>query len=298
MQRFTIRHIEMLTGIKAHTLRIWEQRYGFFKAQRKESKQRFYDNDDLKKLLCISFLYHNGLKVSKIAAKTDEEVRILVEQTPVTENNYSTHIQKLLNYALAFNETDFLQLMDEVAARVGFSKLIIGVCYPFLQRVGVLWSSNNLLPAQEHFSTHLIQRRIIAETEKSAQQQTGNPELILFCAEKEHHELPLLFLNYLLRKEGWKVLYLGSNTSVADLEEAARFTDIRFIYLHTVTNFTGFTIDDYLETLLKSFPDVTIVASGRGLQQNQRTFVGIELLKTEKDIYQFIESRTQRLGNT
>ncbi|MDB5206190.1 MAG: MerR family transcriptional regulator [Flavisolibacter sp.] len=298
MQSFSIRNIELLTGIKAHTLRIWEQRYDFFKAQRKQSNQRFYSNEDLKKLLCVSFLYHNGLKISKIATMSDEDIEEKVRAIEVGASNYKTYLQKLLEAAIDFNEAGFLNVLNELTKTIGFEKLVTDICYPYLHRVGLLWDTNNVMPAQEHFSSYIIQSRIISETEKYSSIQTGTPEIILFCPENEYHELPLLYINYLLRKAGWKVLYLGSNIKIADLKEAAALPGINYLYLHLITNFTGVMIDDYFEDLRKTFPHKIIVASGKGIQQSQRNFTGFRLLKRDEEIFQFIAAKPQGFGKT
>jgi hypothetical protein len=161
-------------------------------------------------------------------------------------------------------------------------------------RVGLLWDTSRVIPAQEHFSSYLIQNRIISETEKLASSQTGDPEIILFCPENEFHELPLLFINYMLRKKGWRVLYLGVNIKLEDLKEVAGLPGIRYLYLHLITNFTGLSIDDYFELLRKSFPDKIIVVSGKGVEQSQRSFVQFHRLIRDEEIYHFIE---QRKGN-
>lgn len=289
MQSFSIRSIELLTGIKAHTLRIWEQRYDFFKAQRKESKQRIYSNEDLQKLLCISFLYHNGWKVSKIAALSDEEIKEEVNRVALRVDNYKTYVQQLLQAAVDFNEADFLDVLNQLIQTIGLEKTIVDVCYPYLQRIGLLWDSGRVIPAQEHFSSYLIQNRLISETEKFSALQEGPPEVVLFCPENEYHELPLLFLNYLLRKNKWKVLYLGANIGIPTLKEIAVLPGIRFLYLHLITNFSGVHIDDYLETLRKTFPDKIIFASGKGIEQSQRNFVNVHLLRRDEDILRAVE---------
>lgn len=291
MQNFSIRNIELLTGIKAHTLRIWEQRYDFFKAQRKESKQRFYSNEDLQKLLCISFLYHNGWKVSRIASLSDEEIKAEVVKVELDAGNFPTYLQKLFQAAIDFNESAFLATLNQLVEKIGFEKTVLEVCYPYLQRVGLLWDTNRVIPAQEHFSSYIIQNRLISETEQFSITQNQAPEIILFCPENEHHELPLLYLNYLLRKNGWKVLYLGKNIKLADLKEAAKLPGIRYLYLHLITNFTGFHIDDYFENLRKTFPDKTIFASGKGIEHSERSFVGLRLLRRDDQIHQFIQNR-------
>lgn len=290
MQSFSIRNIELLTGIKAHTLRIWEQRYSFFKAKRKESRQRFYSNEDLQKLLCISFLYHNGWKISKIAGLSSEAIAAEVRKTETVSENYQSFVQQLLSAAIEFNEATFLKILNGLIDKIGFEKTITDVCYPYLQRVGLLWDTNNVIPAQEHFSSYIIQNRVISETEKFSGLQKEGPEILLFCPENEHHELPLLYLNYLLRKNAWSVLYLGKNSKLADVNEVAKLPGIKYLYLHLITNFTGLAIDDYLEKLRKTFPDKVIVASGKGIEQSQRSFVKLQLLKKDEEILSFIKN--------
>ena len=291
MQSFSIRQIELLTGIKSHTLRIWEQRYSFFKAPRRESNLRYYTNEDLQQLLCIAFLYHNGWKVSKIASLSDQELTNEVEKINLTNENYPTAIQQLLKAAINFDEAEFVTILNQLQEQIGFEKLIREVCYSYLHRVGLLWDTSKIIPAQEHFSSYIIQNRVISETETFSALQTGDPEIVLFCPEQEFHELPLLFINYLLRKNGWRVLYLGMNCSIDSLREAAALPGIRALYLHLITNFTGFAIDDYFETLRKTFPDKIIYASGRGIEESQRNFVQFHLLKRDEEIYRFIERR-------
>lgn len=294
MQSFSIRQIELLTGIKSHTLRIWEVRYDFFKAPRKESNLRFYTNEDLKKLLCISFLYHNGWKISKIAALSGMEILEEVGKIQLDRNNYPTIIQQLLTAAIDFNESKFVSLLNDMQQTIGFEKLVTDVCYPYLLRIGLLWDTNRVIPAQEHFSSYIIQNRVISETEKLAASQSGDPEIVLFCPENEFHELPLLFINYLLRKNNWRVIYLGTNSKLEDISEVVRIPGIRFLYLHLITNFTGISIDDYFERLRKTFPEVHIVASGKGIEQSQRTFVNFDLLRRDEDIYRFMDKSSVR----
>ena len=281
----------MLTGIKAHTLRIWELRYDFFKAPRKESNLRFYTNEDLKQLLCISFLYHNGWKVSRIASLSPQEIITEVENLPITNENYPTAVQHLLKAAIDFDEAQFVSILNDLQVKIGFEKLVTEVCYPYLYRVGLLWDTSKVIPAQEHFSSYLIQNRIISETEKLSALQSGDPEIVLFCPENEFHELPLLYINYQLRKHGWRVLYLGANSKLDDLKEATQIPGIRYVYLHLITNFTGFSIDDYFEELRKTFPDKIILASGKSIEESQRSFVNLHLLRRDEEIYRFIEKR-------
>ena len=290
MYYFTIRDIENLLRIKAHTLRIWEQRYPLFVSKRKESQHRIYDNDDLKQLLQIAFLYHNGWKISRIARLTHEQRVEEVRKTEISNETYKTFILQLTEAAIDFNEPAFVQLLNSLISKIGFEECVINVCYPYLQRTGLLWLTNKIIPAQEHFSSYIIQNKIISETEKFPLIKE-DAELILFCPKEEFHELPLLFLNYLFRKNGWSVIYLGSNVSKEVLKPLVTKGSVRYLFFHLITNLTGWDADFYFEDLCRTFPDKTIVATGTMVHQLQRTFTNVRLLKSDKEIYEFLKEK-------
>lgn len=291
MQQFTIRDIEHLTGIKSHTLRIWEQRYDFFSSKRKESKHRYYDNEDLKQLLRIAFLYHSGWKVSRIASQSPEEITEHVRSATVGAENVAAFINQLLEAAIDFNEHAFVTHLNSIIDTIGFERCILDVCYPYLTKVGLLWSTNNVIPAQEHFSSYIIQNKIIVETEKSLLQKAVAPEIVLFCPQGEFHELPLLFINYVMKKNGWGTVFLGANVKIRELAPVVAAGNIQYIYLHLITNFTGYAADDYLEEVCTSFPGQKIIASGGGIHEVQRTFVNLTVLKSDKEILNFIRGK-------
>lgn len=293
MQYFTIKDIENLSGIKAHTLRIWEQRYQLFIPKRKESQHRIYDNEDLQQLLRIAFLYHNGWKVSKIAALSTDQIAEEAMKIEITPTTYKHFIIQMIQAAINFDEVAFVRIIDELMAKIGFERCVADLCYPYLNRIGMLWVTNNVIPAQEHFSSYIIQNKIISETEK-LQPNTQPPNILLFAPKGEFHELPLLFINYLLRKNGWSVLYLGSNITKDVLNHFNANTDLEYLFLHLITNFTGWDADIYFEDLSRSFPGKTILATGAAVHQAQRSFVNIRLLKTDKDVYDFVERNRTR----
>jgi Predicted transcriptional regulators len=288
MEYFTIKDIENLSGIKAHTLRIWEQRYSLFVPKRKDSQHRIYDNDDLKQLLRISFLYHNGWKISKIAGLSSAKIVEEVRKSEINSKTYKTFIIQLIEAAVDFDEISFVEILNQLTAKVGFEKCITDICYPYLNRIGMLWVTNNIIPAQEHFSSYIIQNRIIAETDKLSINNEA-PTLLIFSPKGEFHELPLLFIFYLLRKNGWSVVYLGSNITKEVIKQFTENGEMKYLFLHLITNFTGWDADVYFEDLCKSFPNKQIIASGAAVHQVQRNFVNLKLLKSDKEIYEFIE---------
>ena len=288
MEYFTIKDIENLCGIKAHTLRIWEQRYNLFVPKRKDSQHRIYDNDDLKQLLRISFLYHNGWKISKIAGLSSGQVAEEVRKSEITNTTYKTFIIQLIEAAVDFDEISFVEILNQLTAKLGFEKCITDICYPYLNRIGMLWVTNNIIPAQEHFSSYIIQNRIIAETNKlSINNET--PTLLLFSPKGEYHELPLLFIFYLLRKNGWSVVYLGASITKEVIKQFTENEEMKYLFLHLITNFTGWDADVYFEDLCRSFSHKQIIASGAAVHRVERNFVNLRLLKSDKEIYEFIE---------
>lgn len=289
MHFFNIKDIENLTGIKAHTLRVWEQRYSMHLPKRKESKHRLYDNEDLKQLLRISYLYHQGWKVSKIAQLSAEKVLEEVDRVSAEGNDYTYFTNQLIEYAVDFDKEGFLKKLDEIIAASGFENTIVKVCYPLLQRIGMLWMTSHIIPAQEHFCSYIIQHKIIAETESLPNISSTTRQILVFCPHGEYHDLPLFYINYLLRKNGWSNIFLGANVSLPLLKQFAEAGNAEYMFLHVITNFTGLQMEDYLEVLCREFEGKKIVASGSGVQHLQRNFKNLKILKSDKEVYRFIE---------
>jgi DNA-binding transcriptional MerR regulator len=292
MYTFTIKDIENLCGIKAHTLRIWEQRHQLLVPKRKQSNHRLYDNEDLKQLLRISVLYHQGWKISRIAILSSVDLQDQIKNIKPGREDYHYYMAELIEKAIDFDKEGFVHCLDSIIQTLGFESCIVHVCYPLLQKIGLLWISDRIIPAQEHFCSYIIQHKIIAEADKLPPPAKEAPEIVLFSPHGEYHELPLYFINYLLRKHGWTTLFLGTNVKTELLKSFAANTHITHLFLHVITNFTGFLLDDYFERLCKSFPDKQIVASGAGIFRIQRNFTNLTLLKSDAAIYAFINNRS------
>ena len=291
MYYFTIRDIENLTGIKAHTLRVWEQRYNFFTPKRKESQHRMYDNEDLKHLLRFAFLYHQGWKASRLSELTPDQALEEVHRYQQGKNSFDYYINQLLEKAIDFNKDGFEQQLNVVIEHLSFEATIEQVCYPLLNKIGMLWMTNHVIPAQEHFCSYIVQHKIIAQTDKLPQAPAEAPQIVLFCPHGEYHELPLYYINYLLKKWGWSTFYLGSNVSLNVLQSFASNEKTGHFFTHLITNFTGFGVDDYFEKLCRAFPQKKIVASGRAALTIQRPFVNLTVLKNDAAILNFIQNK-------
>lgn len=284
MQFFTIRDIEHLSGIKAHTLRIWEQRYSLIMPGRKESKHRQYTNEDLKQILKISSLYHQGIKISHIAAMSPEEIderALAAAKAP----HFDVFINQFVEAALDFDQERFEQIFRGLFLHLGFEKAMVHVVYPYLERLGSLWMTDNLLPAQEHFSSALVRKQIILDTEKIAVTPTPNtPKIVLFAPQGENHEIPLLLIANLLRKNGFGLAYFGVNISLDTLESYIALHPDAILYFHVITNFTDQEPEAYVERIRQKFPGYKIMASGPAVGELRKKWPDVRILQSLQEL--------------
>ena len=262
MNHFTIKDIENLCGIRAHTLRTWEQRYKLFVAKRKESRHRIYDNDDLKELLRISFLYHKGYKISKIAELTPVEIQQLVEKSCLQENDPELFVHQLIEAGLDFDKEKFEKIVNCLVLRTGLEKCIREVFYPFLERIGLLWMTNHVIPAQEHFVSHIIRKKIILATDGLDMATKNKPPVLIFAPAGEFHEIPLLAINYFFRKYNNRTVYFGTNVAIESLQYYMEYHEVESLYAHLITNLNNSGLEEYTGALCRQFPGKKIMLSG------------------------------------
>lgn len=220
MNIYPVSQVESITGIKAHTLRIWERRYQFLKPQRTNTNIRYYTDEQLRKLINISILNRNGFRISKLDKMPDEEIHqkvsaILDNQDKTLEDD----IQGLTLAMLEMDEDKFNKIYQAHIIRKGLLRTVTDVIYPFLTHVGVLWITNKAYPAQEHFITNLIRQKVISAIESYTHVPDNAPSIVLFLPDGENHELGLLLSSFVARDLGWKVYYLGQNVPREDIED-------------------------------------------------------------------------------
>lgn len=290
MNHFTIKDIENLCGIKAHTLRIWEQRYKLFIPKRKESLHRVYDADDLKILLRISFLYHNGYKISKIANLTADQIQQEVAAIKPQACNYEVFVHQLIEASIQLDKENFETVINKVVLQIGVEKSILNVFYPFLQRIGLLWMTNHVIPAQEHFSSHIIRKKIICATDQLGDiKNKGSYNVVVFSPSGELHEIPLLVVNYLLRKQGIETTYFGTNVSTETLLYYSQHHPVSHFYSHLITHLDSSGVDSFICSLCRSFPDKPIVISGPASSCIQRQPTNLHHLKSLEEVIKFTQ---------
>lgn len=223
METYSISSVEQLTGIKAHTLRIWERRYNSLTPHRTNTNIRYYDDAQLKKLLNISTLLNHGYKISALSAMPDDKLNELItalfEQGRETDTN-DLYIAALTSYMLSFDERSFDKVFSSVITKLGFYETVVKVVYPFLRKTGVLWSTSNASPSQEHFASNIVKRKLLAAIDGIPYPEKPKGKFLLFLPPNEWHELGLLVADFLIRSAGWETIYLGQNLPFSSLEIA------------------------------------------------------------------------------
>jgi DNA-binding transcriptional MerR regulator len=266
MNAFTIRDIENLCGIKAHTIRIWEQRYQLLCPKRKTSNHRIYDNNDLKCLLRIAFLYHHGHKISSLARLNEKEICQLTLSLTREGDSAEMFINQLTEASIDFDEELFENILHNVILHMGFEKTITKVAYPFLEKIGLLWLTGNLVPAQEHFASALITKKIHVAinglNNPIPSKAPAQKIVLLYTPKGEFHEIPLLYMRYLMKKSGIFTVYFGKDIDLDELEYYCRQKPVTHLYFHLVTHLLRYEPEEYIRRLTRLFPDKHIVISG------------------------------------
>jgi len=248
---FSIKDLENLSGIKAHTIRIWEKRYNVLQPMRTETNIRVYSLASLQKLLNITLLHNHGYKISKIAKFAPEKIPQLVKE--ITSNKNANHhaINAFKVATVNFDQAHFLSTYHALLFDKSFREVFYQVFIPLLEELGILWQTNTITPAQEHFISFLIKQKIILNTERiqAVEPITDDRVFVLYLPLNEIHELGLMYINYELLMNGCKTVFLGESVPMEDLKDLHKhFDNIVFVSYLTVQP-NNVHIDDYLQKL-------------------------------------------------
>ncbi len=263
MSSYSIKDLEKLSGIKAHTIRIWEKRYGIVNPARTNTNIRLYSDKDLKKLLNISILNRHGLKISHLAKLTHNELIEKVIHISRETSDLGTQIENLIISMLELDEWKFDKILSDSIMKIGFEETLVHLIHPFFEKIGLLWQTGSINPAQEHFVSNLLRQKLIVAIDGQAPVKRDNPlTFILFLHENELHELGLLFYSYLLKKRGIKVIYLGQAVPFDDLYKISNIQETQYFLTSFTTGITENSLKDYLERMAKTYPRQTIFYTG------------------------------------
>ena len=254
---FSIKDLENLSGIKAHTIRIWEKRYSVLEPMRTETNIRMYDLANLQKLLNITLLHNHGYKISKISKFPKDRIPELVNEIVTIKSAKSHAISSFKMAMMNFDQVLFFNTYDKLLSEKSFREVFFEVFIPLIQEIGTLWQTDTISPAHEHFISYLIKQKLLINTEKLQTQPPTNEDkvFILYLPSNEIHELGLMYLNYEILLSGYKTIYLGESVPIDSIKDVTKYFDnITFVCYMTVEP-TKDEVNNYVKQIKTEFED-------------------------------------------
>lgn len=292
MAVYSIKDLEKLSGIKAHTIRIWEQRYGIIDPQRTKTNIRYYQDADLKLLLNIALLNKNGIKISKIAKMSQQEITAKVADISEINFEYATQLDALTLSMMEMDEYKFDRIISTNIQQLGFERTMLEIIYPFLDKLSLLWLTGSIKPVQEAFMSHLIRQKIIVAIDNEPFVVGEDvKKFMIYLPEGETQELSLLLMHYFLKSRRNQVIYLGQNTTVEDLQDAYKINQPDYIFTMITESYAHQPVQRYVNKLSESFPDTQLLLSGyQVIAQAVTATQNIHILKSLEETITFIDN--------
>ena len=289
MNAFTIKDLENLSGIKAHTIRIWEQRYNFLKPKRTCTNIRCYCNEELRTLLNIALLNKYGFKISHIDRMQPEEIREKILSLGDIKAQQERLVNELLQSMVELDMDGFEKILTKYIASKGIEKAVTQIIFPFLEKIGILWQTGHVIPAHEHLVSNCIRRKLIIGIEAASSRTKIDKTFLLFLPEGEHHELGLLFVQYLLKNRGAEVLYLGANIPMNDVEYIVKAKKPDCIFVHLTATAANFHFDKFLQQADRQLGGTETIVTGY-LTQHYRKKVppSIQLKRSLSEVMEYL----------
>jgi len=288
---YTIKDLENLTGVKAHTIRIWEQRYNFLKPRRTQTNIRYYNSEELKKILNIALLNKYGYKISRIDRMNEVDIREKILSLSNPESQTDRIINDLVQYMIDLDLDLFEDILDDYIKSRGIEKSINQIIFPFMERIGMLWITDHINPAQEHLVTNIIRQKLIVGIQNIVSRISTKQNVLLFLPEGEYHELGLLYMNYLLRNRGISTLYLGANVPTNDVEYVINLKKPDYLYTHLTSVSHGFNFDKFLLQASRKFGETPLIISGRlASSYEQKIPPRFHFKRSLQEVMEFISS--------
>lgn len=292
MATYSIRDLEKLTHIKAHTIRVWEQRYHLIQPARTETNIRFYTDENLRALYNIALLNRHGYKISQLAKMKAEDIAARVNDLTVCTKGQNTHLDALVLAMIDLDEAAFDRVFATYASPCGFERTMLDLIHPFLNQLHVLRLTNSISPAHEKFISHLIRRKVVAAIEQEPNDSLPDARTFLICSpECDCQELPLLFLHYLLRHRGHRVVYLGPETSTQDLADACQALRPHYVFSIIEEPMPRLSIQAYVDSTAQSLRGIRLLLSGAQLCADSLCLPSnVLLLKGLPDTLHFLDT--------
>jgi len=294
MKPYQINELERLTGIKAHTIRIWEKRYNLISPLRTDTNRRYYSDDEVRKLLNVSTLLSCGYKISKVATLDPGSLSQLILSLPqknAGSKQVNGRINELMQYTLAFEEQKIGELFDRLVSELGVYETVTTIIFPFLQRVGIFWSAGNAESTEEHFASAIIRSKLMSATNALPPTVQPAKTFLLFLPEGEWHDIGLLLANYIIRSKGCKTFFLGQNNQMESLEKSIPAIKPDYLLLFYITNRPLEEIEQQLKFLAECSDETKILVAGNQelFPAKKSTLRNVTYLRGVPEIFPFLE---------
>lgn len=286
---YSIKDLEVLSGVKAHTIRIWEKRYKLLSPGRTDTNIRYYNDTDLRRILNVSLLVNNGFKISKVAKLDEAKIKESVIEINKKKSAESDYIDRLILYMLNFDNIGFYNFTNEIIAKKGFEDAVLKVFFELFERIGTYWQAGSIFPAQEHYVTSILRQKLIAEIDKLGFENRNGYTMLFFLPDGELHEMSLLFYSYLAQKYGYNVIYLGQFVPFEDLAKVQSHIKIDYVFTAFINALSKEDLEDYLEKLKNTFQQQKVFITGWQVQHNNPVLPrSVKIIQDYKDFKKYL----------
>ena len=287
MEQYSIHDLDKLSGIKAHTIRVWERRFKIVTPHRTGTNRRRYGDDELRRIINISILRRNGFKISAIAKFSTSEIEERVSFLSKDIFHPDTQIDSLVVAMVDYNEKAVNDVLIRAMMNRGLEETMVTIVLPFLKRIGVMWQTGTAEVGSEHFITNIFRQKLISAIDTlSPVLKPKRKKILLFLPENELHEIGLLFFNYVIKKMGHESLYLGQSTPFFALTEVNNKWKADIIITGLKSGFPGLKSDEYLATLVRLFPKQKILIAGElaksAIKQKDKNIIALQTIEDLK----------------
>ncbi len=294
MSSFTIRDIEYLSGVKAHTIRVWEQRYNFLSPQRSETNIRYYSGEELKTILNIALLNKYGFKISAIDKMSQAEIKENIHSLNNKEAETDCLVTVLVHHMIDLDMEQFEQVLGKYTNTNGIDETIQVIVFAFLEKIGALWQTGHIHPAQESLVSNVLRQKLMAATERHKQ---TNPDqtILLFLPAGEHQELGLLYFNYVFKSKGIRTIYLGANVPHEDVEQILQSNKPDLIFTHLIAGSSVFHLEKFLKQVNSGFHAIPTIISGYNIQHYKKKIpASVRLASSFGEVFDLVNEDAKR----
>jgi len=292
MTVYSIKDLEYLSGVKAHTIRIWEKRYNLLDPERSDTNIRSYSDDDVRRILNVAMLIKNGYKISIVASFSPEKLHSEVIRISRNTTNPEKNTDQLLYHTVNLDTFGFDALLNDIIRENGFSNTIQQVIFPFFERIGILWQSGSIFSAHEHFVSNLIRNHLIIETAKFVPNESAKT-ILFFLRDNEWHEMGLLYFNYLAASAGFRCVYLGQSLPFSDLSNLLVNSKFDYVCTSFIAAIEKSELELYMANLSLVFNSNRILVAGRQITIHKPKLPGnVSVIKNSSEFLRKISNKS------